>query len=139
MKDQTSPGFGAILGWALVVTFFVLTLYLWPRHGDEVGPVSKHDQSRAAASLLAEKLSGPGYFVAPEGTPVDESGPWISPAEALRQLPSVITERKLPAGLRADLEKIIADLTEEPPSRITGAARVNLSRLNLSLDKLPLH
>jgi len=132
-----TPNTGALVGWAFVLVLAVLALFLVPwGGGDAITPVSKTDKSRVAESLLARTLSGPAYFQSTPASDSNEPGPSITPAEALRQLPVVSATRHLSAQSQQELAGIIADLTEDPPSRITGDARINLARLNLSLDKL---
>ncbi len=138
---KTQPNTGALVGWAFVLILALLAFFLYPREGgDTVTPVSERERARTAESLLAQKLSGPAYFqAAPDDTAdtADDTGPWITVGEALRQLPRVAAERKLGPEAKQHLERFIDETTEDPPSRVTGTARINLSRLNLSLDKLP--
>lgn len=102
----------------------------------EPAPVSIEEERAAADALLVEKLSGPRYFNAPGDTVPEDGGPWIKVHEARSQMERVIAERKLgPEGARA-VELLIETMTEHHPSRVLGGTRINLARLNLSLDSI---
>lgn len=102
----------------------------------EPAPVSIEQERAAADALLVEKLSGPRYFNAPVDTVPEDGGPWIKVHEARSQMARVIAERKLgPEGARA-VEQLIETMTEHHPSRVLGGMRINLPRLNLSLDSI---
>ncbi|MEO5914410.1 MAG: hypothetical protein ABIS50_09275 [Luteolibacter sp.] len=92
------------------------------------------DEKVAAMELLAEKLSGPRYFHAPVSGIQDVNGPWIDVDEARQQQDRVIQERKLDAGQREELNRLISRLTEPQPARMVGGYRIQLERLNLALD-----
>jgi hypothetical protein len=101
-----------------------------------IHPVSIQDERAVADLILARKLSGPRFFNAPANAKLEEDGLWIREFEARSQLPRVVAARKLgPEGARA-LEQLIDALTEHHPSRMIGGTRINLLRLNLSLDAL---
>lgn len=103
----------------------------------EPAPVVSLEEERAAAdALLVAKLSGPRYFSATADAVPEDGGPWIRVHEARSQMPRVIAERKLdPEGARA-VELLIDEMTEHHPSRVLGGTRINLPRLNLSLDSI---
>jgi len=97
------------------------------------------DEKKAGVALLAETLTGPGYFQAPEH-PAEflsgEGGPWIAPEDALKQVERVAKERHYDALQTEKLKKFIGKLTEPHPSRVMGGDRIQLVRLNLALDQL---
>lgn len=102
----------------------------------EPAPVSLEEERAAADALLVAKLSGPRYFSAAADAVPEDGGPWIKVHEARSQMPRVIAERKLgPEGVRA-VELLIETMTEHHPSRVLGGTRINLPRLNLSLDSI---
>lgn len=101
-----------------------------------VSPVSEKEEIAVATALLAEKLSGPRYFNAPVPGTSEEGGPWIDVADAESQLARIAAERKLRPEAIRELEQLIVKLTEPHPSRIVGGKRINLPRLNLSLDSI---
>ncbi len=101
-----------------------------------VSPVSEKEEIAVATALLAEKLSGPRYFNAPVPGISEEGGPWIDVADAESQLARIAAERKLRPEAIRELEQLIVKLTESHPSRIVGGKRINLPRLNLSLDSI---
>ena len=112
--------------------------WIWINASQESGicPVSIQDERAVADVVLAGKLTGPRYFNAPANAMREDDGLWIREFEARSQLPRVVAARKLgPEGARA-LERLIAALTEHHPSRMVGGTRINLLRLNLSLDAL---
>ena len=124
--------------WLAIAAALIILFVSWIRfpHDGSTSPVSASDEALAAERLLAEKLSGPRYFNAPVGDIREDGGPWIEVSEAWRQLPQVAAERKMsPAGIHR-AERLIEQTAEDPPSRIVGGQRINLSRLNLSLDSL---
>lgn len=122
---KTKPVFWVIL---IALLVGIITTMIFRNGAPEVVSSGETDPPEAAEVLLARKLSGPGYFKA--------TGKWIEVYEAQRQLPTVVTERKLTLEAVAKAEHFIEELTEEPPSRMVGGQRINLSRLNLSLDSL---
>lgn len=119
------------------IIFGVATMMVFSACGKrEPTPVSIEEERAAADALLVEKLSGPRYFNAPGDTVPEDGGPWIKVHEARSQMERVIAERKLgPEGARA-VELLIETMTEHHPSRVLGGTRINLPRLNLSLDSI---
>jgi potassium-transporting ATPase KdpC subunit len=118
---------GLLLGGLAVVWWFT------GRGDDERIP----DEKRVAMIELEDKLSGPRYFNAEEGTVPDEQGIlWIEPDKAAAQIERVLRERKLEdaAGEREKLIKLINEVSEPHPSRNIGGNRVNVARLNVALD-----
>jgi len=92
------------------------------------------DEKAAGVALLAEKLSGPGYFqstAAPEKKSIH-----ISRDDAIKQIARVLAERHWEASRAQELETLVERVTEPPPYRMLGEDHVNLVRLNLALDAL---
>lgn len=95
----------------------------------------KPDDTKVARELLAQKFTGPSYFL--PGTPTDLTPlPYLTPAEARRQIDRIIEVRGLPSDTREKLEKLIGKLTEPVSSRVVGIDRVNALQLNLALDEM---
>jgi hypothetical protein len=94
------------------------------------------DEKVAAMTLLAEKLSGPRYFNAPATVIQNADGAWIGLEEVQRQKDRVADERQFDGGQRAQLERLIADLSEPQPARMVGGCRIQLERMNLALDAI---
>ena len=94
------------------------------------------DEKAAAMALLAEKLSGPRYFNAPLGGNQDSDEPWIGVEEVRLQEDSVILERHWGQSQRAELDRLISQLSEPRPARMVGGYRIPLERLNLALDAI---
>lgn len=101
-----------------------------------ITPVSEKEEIAVATNLLVQKLSGPRYFNAPVSGISQEGGPWINAADARSQLARIAAGRNLGPEAIHELEQIILKLTEPHPSRIVGGERINLPRLNLSLDSI---
>lgn len=101
-----------------------------------VRPVNLNDERAAAENLLAAKLSGPRYFnVSPDVQP--EGGVlWIDVDDALFQVPRIVAKRKLGAEAEKSVRQLIEKLSVSHPYRMVGGKRINLSRLNLSLDSI---
>ena len=97
------------------------------------------NEKEAGVALLAEKLTGPGYFhqvdTASEFSQ-GEGGPWIAPGSALDQVDRIVRERKFDRVRTEKLKRLIGKLTEPHPSRVVGGERIQLVRLNLALDQL---
>lgn len=117
---------------ALAVPVSVMLL----REPSDVKTVSKDEERAVAESLLAARLSGPRYFNAPAGTRPDRGVIWIEVDEALKQVPGIVNERGLGDGSGQAILRLIEKLSEEHPYRMVGGKRINLSRLNLSLDSM---
>jgi len=121
----------------LIVTVFAVAaaIVCYRGHRDP-HPVSQGEEVAVAERLLAEKLSGPRYFNVPVSATREEGGPWIGVNEARAQVPQVAAERKLGEAGARKIERLIEKLTEPHPSRMVGGERINLPRLNLSLDEM---
>lgn len=103
---------------------------------ERVKVVSPVEETVVAQTLLAEKLSGPRYFNAVAGGTVEEGGPWINVEDAVAQVPQISVERKLGPEAAQKVSLLIDQLAEPHPFRAVGGTRINLLRLNLSLDSL---
>lgn len=124
-----------ILLTSLIVAVAVVGIVKFRDHRG-ISPVSTREEIAVAERLLSEKLSGPRYFnVLASGIP-EEGGPWINVKDARSQVERIVAERKLGPADTRKIERLIVKLTELHPSRMVGGERVNLPRLNLSLDAL---
>lgn len=108
------------------------------RHGNPAcpEPVSSEDEKAAAEALLAAKLAGPRYFSPNVADPAPTGERWIWVDDALSQLPRITAERKLGPDAGEAIRQLIAQLAEPHPYRMVGGQRINLLRLNLSLDEI---
>lgn len=105
-------------------------------HLTKLEPVSDRDEKAAAEALLAAKLSGPRYFIPQVADPAGDDGRWIWVDDAVAQIQRVVEERNLgPEGTQA-IRQLTVELAEPHPYRAVGGQRINLLRLNLSLDQL---
>lgn len=130
-----SPVWRWVILTIMVVAVAVAAIVKYRAHR-AVRPVSTREEVVVAETLLAEKLSGPRYFNAAISGIRDEGGPWINVTDALSQVSRVAGERMLgPEGIR-EIRRLIEKLTEPHPSRMVGGERINLLRLNLSLDSV---
>jgi len=123
--------------WSIVtlVVIAVIAIGLIQYRGDRgVTPVSERDEIIAAEALLGSKLSGPRYFNSPVAGIREEGGPWINVADALSQVSRVAGARKLGPEAVHEIGRLIEQMAEPHPSRMVGGERINLLRLNLSLD-----
>lgn len=120
---------GAVL---LLVVAFVAKF----REQDDVRIVSPREEAAVAEALLGEKLSGPRYFNLPLGKAGEEGGPWIGVSEVVDQLPRIAKERNLSGEETRKLGLLVNQMSEPHPYRVVGGERIDLTRLNLSLDSL---
>lgn len=130
MKATTIPW---IIGGAAALAIAATTFY--PKHGG-VHPVTPSEENAAAESALDAKLSGPGYFRVTSAIQQEGGGLWIEVDDAMSQVHRIVVARKLgPDGSRK-LEMLIEQTAEPHPYRVVGGKRIDLVRLNLSLDAL---
>lgn len=98
------------------------------------------DEKAVALAMLEKQFEGPRYFHQRPGDPqksalAGEAGIFINADSAAAQERRIIEERHLSPENAARLHRLIAKLTEPPPSRLYSE-RINLVRLNLALDEL---
>lgn len=141
---------GAIVGSALIGQGFTEARYFWPRpsaagsgydaansSGSNLGPTSRKLMERVGetvASLRAGGIDGP---VPGDAATASASGldPDISPDYAGLQVRRVAQARSLTPEA---VERMVAAGIEQPFLGVFGEPRVNVLRLNLALDALPL-
>jgi K+-transporting ATPase ATPase C chain len=103
--------------------------------GSNLGPTSKALVERVkddAAKLgLPAGTPIPADLVTTSGSGLD---PDISPAAAALQVARVARARNRPA---AEIQRLVADATEDRTLGLLGEPRVNVLKLNLALDSLP--
>lgn len=124
-----------IITWVAISLLAVVCVATY-RQQQSVRIVSPAEEAAVAEALLGEKLSGPRYFNATLGGIQEEGGPWIGVTEAIAQVPRIATVRKLSPGATQKLRRLIDQMTESHPYRSVGGERIDLPRLNLSLDSL---
>jgi potassium-transporting ATPase KdpC subunit len=114
-----------------------------PSGGSNVGPTSAKLKEQVAGRITQWIKSNPG--TAAEQIPSEmlfasASGldPHISPKAALLQVDRIAHVRQLSEEQKKQLIKLVNDLTERPQFSLLGEERVNVLRLNLSLDKLKM-
>jgi hypothetical protein len=120
----------------VVVILLVAVAMVRYRQPQGVNLVSPVEEAEVAQTLLAEKLSGSRYFNAVVGGTVEEGGPWIDVEDAVAQVSRISAERKLGREAAQKISLLIDELAEPHPFRAVGGTRINLLRLNLSLDSL---
>ena len=128
---KTGPLFVLHATTALVVTAVAVLLIT----GDRKNPrIDIPDEKAAGMALLAQKLSGPGYFH-PAPAPFSTPG-YLSPVQAHGQVKAVVQERQWSEDKEARVHELIDEVVEPAPYRMVRSERVNLTRLNLALDAL---
>lgn len=99
-------------------------------------PLMIPNEKTAGVALLASTQQGAGYFHTASGAADEPNGPWIRFHEVQAQTDRVIRERNFSPQKIEQLQKLIAKLTEDHPSRAVGGERLQLVRLNLALDEI---
>ena len=117
---------------AVLVAGVIFTTWMFKLRRDIPIP----DEKAAAMALLIEKLSGPRYFSAPVTGIHNSDGPWIDVEEAVLQEERVILERHWENSQRAQVDRLISQLSEPKPARMVGGYWIPLERLNLALDTI---
>lgn len=120
----------------LVVSLLAVAAFVTCRQRDMIRIVSPREEAAVAETLLGEKLSGPRYFNASFGENFEEGGPWIGVVDAMAQVPRISSERKFSPDVTHKLGMLIERMSEPHPYRSVGGERIDLTRLNLSLDSL---
>lgn len=116
----------------LLVAGVIFSTWMFTRRSDIPIP----DEKAAAMELLSVKLSGPRYFSTPVTGIQNSGGPWIGEDEASLQEDQVIRERHWDKSQRAEVDRLISQLSEPRPVRMVGGYRIQLERLNLALDAI---
>ena len=101
-----------------------------------VEPVTTAAEKAAEEALLAAKLSGPRYFNPQVADPAADDGRWIWLDDALSQIPRITVERNLGPDAEPAIRALLTKLAEPHPYRTVGGQRIDLLRLNLSLDEI---
>jgi len=117
------------------VAVAAITFIPYPRK-PSIHPVSPREETAAAEALLAAKLSGPQYFNPHVVIALEDNGHWIEVADAWSQVPRIVAARHLSPEAEHPLGRLLAKLSEPHPYRVVGGQRINLLRLNLSLDAM---
>ena len=134
---------GALVGSALIGQDFTQPGYFWPRPsatGPEAynGAASSGSNYGATDARLVERVADTVATLGGSAIPADAAttsasglDPDISPTNARQQLARVAAARAMP---EADLETLLAQMTDAPILGIFGEPRVNVLALNLALD-----
>ena len=123
-----------LAGIATLTVAFIVICYR--ANFTKLEPVSDRDEKAVAGALLAAKLSGPRYFTPRVADPAGDDGRWIWVDDAVAQIQRIADERNLGTeGIQA-IRQLTVQLAEPHPYRAIGGQRINLLRLNLSLDRL---
>lgn len=126
---------GCLIALVLTLAAAASIFFFYP-NDHAIRPVSDRAEKATAETLLAHKLSGPRYFNASAEASPDDGGLWIDVADAWPQVPRIAAERKLGPAATRELGRLIEKLSEPHPYRVVGGERINLPRLNLSLDTI---
>ena len=135
---------GVVLGSALVGQRFSGDGYFWPRPSASnysALPSSASTLGPTSAALLravAERKEHAGKGAGGEMLFASGSGldPDISPQSALAQIPRILKARKMAQDGGQRLEALVEQCTQAYDLGFLGEKRVNVLRLNLTLDDL---
>lgn len=124
---------GALLG-----VFLIILMLIHEKHSREPWEgFQKPDDVQTARGLLAARFTGTTYFQFVEESGTDrQAPPYISPAEARRQLPDIARARGFSPEQIEIVNKLVDILVDPPSSRVFGSRRVNTLQLNLALDSM---
>jgi K+-transporting ATPase ATPase C chain len=134
---------GRVTGSDLIGQGFASPRYFHPRPSavdydasasgaSNLGPLSQKLMDRVKAAVAGQTLV-PADSVTTSASGLD---PDISPANALAQVARVAAARGIPD---AQLTALVAAQTQTPLLGVFGVTRLNVLRLNLALDKLPVN
>jgi potassium-transporting ATPase KdpC subunit len=108
-----------------------------PSSGSNLGPTSSDLRdsivARRAKFATADSAAIPEDLVCASGSGLD---PDISPEAARYQVDRIVRARQLDPSGRTSLLSLVDQCTEDPTLSVLGEPRVNVLRLNLSLDSL---
>ncbi|MGI8821585.1 MAG: potassium-transporting ATPase subunit KdpC [Chthoniobacterales bacterium] len=132
---------GAAIGSELLAQNFVSPRYFWPRPSaadfatipsgaSNKGPTSAELVEAIKTRRHKFGADAPGDLLTASGSGLD---PHVTPAAAVFQAERVAGSRGVP---RAEIDKLIAQSIEQPQFGFLGEPRVNVLRLNLSLDEI---
>jgi K+-transporting ATPase ATPase C chain len=143
---------GKVVGSELIAQKFQSDLYFWPRPSaidynplpsgaGNLGPTSdtlkrlveQRRQDFAARNGLGPTATVPTDMLFASGSGID---PHISPEAALMQIDRVALARGFDDRKKTALEKLVRRRIEGPQFGLLGEPRVNVLKLNLSLDTL---
>jgi K+-transporting ATPase ATPase C chain len=146
---------GKIIGSNLIGQKFDSSIYFWSRPsatGYGAVPSGASNYGPTSDTLKKQVIMRRNYFAEkndvkdPSVIPLEmifasASGldPDISVKAALLQLDRIVRARNLTESQRADLLKIIGELTEKPQLLLLGDKRINVLNLNLALNTLEKH
>jgi potassium-transporting ATPase KdpC subunit len=138
-----------VVGSELIGQSFTSDRYFWPRpsaagdkgydaansSGSNLGPLAKKLIERVEGDAAALRRTGAAKIPA-DAVTTSASGldPHISPAYAALQIARVAAARDVP---EAHVRGLVEMATERPVLRLFGESRINVLRLNLSLDASP--
>ena len=134
---------GVVVGSTLIGQDFAQPGYFWPRPSATSpqpynGAASSGSNYGATDARLVERVGSTVATLGGSAQPADAAttsasglDPDISPANARRQLARVAAARAMP---EADLQTLLAQMTDAPILGIFGEPRVNVLALNLALD-----